>query len=176
MTGAWHPPLLSATPSSFQCLLCWSPIHRFLSQHLQLHHSKISSLPNTILLSKSHLDITSQISVYAFSELSCQHPWSVPNCNWQQLCKTAVLLSSNAPRPLKQKSLFQNQLPSWLSPSSHQTADEKRVPENIFNFSKPNCWISRSVPQFLSLSLELDFQYRQIADGGKLIQHLKVFF
>lgn len=30
-------------------------------------------------------------------------------------------------------------------------------------------------PSF-SLSLELDFQYRQIADGGKLIQHLKVFF
>lgn len=55
----WQVPdiLLSAAPSSFQCLLCWSTIHSFLSRHLQLHHSKISSLLNTILLSKSHLDI-----------------------------------------------------------------------------------------------------------------------
>lgn len=48
MTGAWHSPLPSAVPSSFQLFLLWpATIHHFLSLYLQLVLGEISSLPNT---------------------------------------------------------------------------------------------------------------------------------
>lgn len=142
MTGAWHSPLPSAAPSSFQCFLFWSAtIRYFLSLYLQRVHVETSSLTQHYsFLSKSHSDITSSsISLYAFFELgiplsaaSTQRP--VGNQDWQHLCNKTLFLSSNLFRPLKPKSLFQSWLLSWLSPCSHQTADEKGVPGNIFSF------------------------------------------
>lgn len=144
MTHAWHPPLPAAAPS-------FLPVPELLSRH----HPP---LPSPSLSSCFPVRFHPPTQHYPFEQVPSGHnlqlnffvrllrawrsppsrqlPPPGPNCDWQPLRTTAPLLSSSPPRPFRKKHFFQSQLLSWLSPSSHQTADYKRGPENVFRFSK----------------------------------------